>query len=185
MRSGLDELQQNATEVLGDISAAIKDLRDKLDKFEFDKLNVAILELLNEASGSLKTLHGKLDAIDTVQLNKSLLGVTQGLDEILNAPEVDEALAKLSPMLEEVQKLFGQLNAEVNPIAQDIKDSLKSMQASLDGLSGMVDDRSAFRLQLGSTLEDLSDAAQAMQLLAEYLERNPNAILTGKAKDGK
>ena len=88
-------------------------------------------------------------------------------------------------MLEEVQKLFGQLNAEVNPIAQDIKDSLKSMQASLDGLSGMVDDRSAFRLQLGSTLEDLSDAAQAMQLLAEYLERNPNAILTGKAKDGK
>ena len=152
VRSGLDELQQNVTELLADVSVVIKDLRTKLEQLEFDKLNT------------------------------SLLSAAEGMDELLNAPEIDTALAKVNPMLEDIQKLFGQLNTEVNPIASEIKASLASMQGTLNNLGGMVDEKSALRYQLTGALSDLSDAAKAMALLADYLERNPNAILTGKAK---
>ena len=152
-RSELAELQHNVIELMPKISAVIQELSDKLQMLKVDKLN------------------------------DSLLSAAKGMDKLLNSPHITNALSKLNPLLSNVQKLFDQLNSEVNPIAGEIKDSLKSMQGSLNVLTSMVDERSSLRHQVDTTLKKLAEAADKIGWLAEYLERNPNALLTGRAHD--
>ena len=89
------------TEILADASVVMKDLRIKLNQLEFDKLN------------------------------SSLLSAADGMDNLLNSPEIQSAISKVDPILTDVQTLVTQLNSEVNPIAGEIKSSLASLQTTL------------------------------------------------------
>jgi paraquat-inducible protein B len=53
-------------------------------------------------------------------------------------------------------------------------------QKTLAALEKTVSTNSPLQQQLQQTLEELGDAARSLRLLADYLERNPEAILRGK-----
>ena len=55
------------------------------------------------------------------------------------------------------------------------------MIQTLASVDLQVGDRSPIMAQLNGVLRELQGAARSMRLLAEYLERNPNALLTGKS----
>jgi len=44
----------------------------------------------------------------------------------------------------------------------------------------LVQPESSLRYQLDSALSEIAGASQAIRVLADYLERNPNALLTGR-----
>ena len=59
------------------------------------------------------------------------------------------------------------------------------MQAFADAATaarGFVTSQAGVGADLGDTLGRLNEAAEAVTRLAEYLERNPNALLTGKKR---
>jgi paraquat-inducible protein B len=55
----------------------------------------------------------------------------------------------------------------------------------LDGLTvqttQMLEPDSSLRYELENTLRELGRAAQSVRQFSDYLERNPNALLTGRA----
>ena len=53
-------------------------------------------------------------------------------------------------------------------------------QKTLAALEKTLSTDSPLQQQLQGTLEELSGAARSLRLLADYLERNPEAILRGK-----
>jgi paraquat-inducible protein B len=54
------------------------------------------------------------------------------------------------------------------------------LDSASKSLNLMLSQRSDFRYQLDSTLSQLGSAADAVQRLSEFLERNPNSILFGR-----
>ena len=47
-------------------------------------------------------------------------------------------------------------------------------------MNGFVEPASPLSVRLNSTLEEISNAARSVRILADYLERNPAAIVRGR-----
>lgn len=77
-------------------------------------------------------------------------------------------------------RLVGRL-AETTKMAQAV---LKQAHRSLEGAEAAVGENSPLRYEMTSTLEELSAAARAVRVMAEYLERHPEALIHGKGRTG-
>jgi paraquat-inducible protein B len=56
------------------------------------------------------------------------------------------------------------------------------LRVGVRNVSDLLGPDSAFRPNLIRALEELGNASRAIAELAEFLERNPNALLTGKKR---
>ena len=71
--------------------------------------------------------------------------------------------------------------------ARNADATFKKTQVTLDRLDDTLRPNAPLLYQANHTLVDLSEAARAIRQLAEYLERNPDAIVRGRSfkKDGE
>ncbi len=90
--------------------------------------------------------------------------------------------------------LLAGIHKEVPPVSkglQEVLDTAKgtlgtagkaSNQATivLEGIGRLTDSDSAMLYNLNTTLAEIADAARALRMLAEYLERHPEALIQGK-----
>lgn len=128
------------------------------------------------------------------ELFNALLLTTQQLQRLTSSSELTTALQSLNGTLMDTQRLVNHVDTRFGPLAEQaqgtmadtrvvtrqlaerlpgILQSMEKTLASLEHLSG----RNA---PLESSLTELSAAARSLRGLAEYLERNPNALLYGK-----
>ena len=79
----------------------------------------------------------------------------------------------------------------MGPVATDLHQTLTSAskffnvaEESMKSLESALDKRAPIRRELLMTLEHVSEAARSISILADYLQRHPESILSGK-KDSK
>src|SRR5262245_33268024 len=191
----------------------------------------------DQVSASAQHLLERLEQLPLDQLFAHVLRTVQGLDRLVNAPELPAALGSLDhsltslqhllsrvegqvpglldemggaagttrTLLTDVQRLVRQLDGHITPLAGSVKETLGTARATLrDGQQVLrhVDGRVArlgdgledtskvaqqtlvqAQRQLDDPLREVTAAARALRLLADYLERNPNALLLGKGGD--
>lgn len=89
------------------------------------------------------------------------------------------------------QELVATLNQRVVPLLGDLEQTSKAVRGSLEradramaSVDSFVSEDSEVRYRLIQTLEELSQAARTVRFLAEYLERNPQALIQGKTQPG-
>ena len=60
-----------------------------------------------------------------------------------------------------------------------------SLDRTLAGADDVLSDGSPMRASLQTALDELAEAAASIRTLANYLERNPNSLVFGKARAGQ
>jgi paraquat-inducible protein B len=96
--------------------------------------------------------------------------------------------AKVVSIIDKLDKLpIEEIGDDLRRVIADLDKAIVSAGATLEGaqtLVGnadrMIEPGSVLGAQLGSTLEEVSRAARGLRLLADYLERHPEALLRGK-----
>ncbi len=84
--------------------------------------------------------------------------------------KADQAITRLTP--------------EAVKAVTDLQATLAKAQASIDRLDrNVLDENSSVQIQAGQTLAEIQRAAQALRVLADYLQRNPQSLIRGKAAD--
>jgi paraquat-inducible protein B len=109
--------------------------------------------------------------------------VNQVLEEIAGAP-IGELVTDLRRT---VQSLDG-VSAEMAPLAQSLRrmaEGVTTTLANADGTLRSVDDLagrdSQLRQDTSALMGELTNAARSIRMLANYLERHPEALLRGKS----
>jgi paraquat-inducible protein B len=82
---------------------------------------------------------------------------------------------------ENLQKAIAQLNATL----VTAQGTLASARGTLDNTSLLTEPNSSQVQQISSTLQEVSRAARSLRVLADYLERHPDALLRGKPGEAK
>jgi paraquat-inducible protein B len=80
-----------------------------------------------------------------------------------------------------LQKAIAQLNATL----VTAQGTLSSARGTLDNTNLLTEPNSSQVQQIGSTLQEVSRAARSLRVLADYLERHPDALLRGKPGEAK
>jgi paraquat-inducible protein B len=166
---------------------------------EIPTLPTTIQELIsNLASFDLKGLSEKLNALltrlDTTisqlnvpELNRGLTNLIASLDRVVGSPDLTNSLAGLRLALEDVRALVRRLDSRVDPLADSVTNTLAQAQQTLaqmrqgvEQLGGLVAPDAPLQNNLNTALDELARAARAIADLAQFLERHPNALITGK-----
>ncbi len=107
------------------------------------------------------------------------------LDRI--AEDLGQALRTVSGTMEEAQALVKQANAGIGPVLRELPGVVQRLNEALGRANGLIASTergyggdSAVRRQAQRTLEQFDDAARSIRLLADYLNRHPEALLRGR-----
>lgn len=154
--------------------------------------------LANLARLDLKGLEERmqfvLDRLDTalgeLPLGTISAGVTnllRSLNMLVASPQITNTLASANQTLQQVRALVEKLDRRVDPLAEDATNALAQASATLAQLRGALGDLrdllgpdAPLRHELSLWLTQFADAAQSVSTLAEFLQRHPNALLTGR-----
>jgi paraquat-inducible protein B len=140
-------------------------------------------EMIQQLSSSARNLDRLM--ADTDVLVNALNG-----DLSTSLREVPPMLRSISQAANDVSALTRSVDAGVPEIRDGavqavsrLNDTLDQVQKAVTSIQGAVGETSPLQSQMSRTLGDIGDAAVAVRALAEYLNQNPRALLTGRGKD--
>ncbi len=169
--SGLDQLTQILEEL------PVKDIVTKIIS-ALDNIN-AMLES-KELKQIIPLLNNSLAHADTL-----FLSLQQQLPEL--ALEFKKTLADVSSLVSSTQALVEQADADLPVLINEIESSfvkinsvLDRLQPLVENLNTMTDENSSLRYRINNALQEISKTAQSVSRLSEYLQRHPDALLTGR-----
>ena len=133
-----------------------------------------------------KVMH-RIDAIDLEALVNSARGALDGVNQLVRSPDVEGAVVQLRQTLASFHRVAVALEPNVQPTMKDLRAALSQVKGSLDNLNGtlvsvrsLLDPSAPLVVDLSRTLGEVGDAARSVRVLAEDLDRDPSALITGR-----
>lgn len=148
---------------------------------------------LDQITGDIAQLIADFGAIDLPRLNRNVNTVLENLAVVLAGVDSQEftkatqAMRQAFVSIQATADSFNFKNGEagdvVAKLSQQMTRSLSGVDRLLAEAESVMRPDSTVRYEFTKTLRELSRAAQSVRLLTDYLERNPNALLTGRPAD--
>ncbi len=139
---------------------------------------------LEMITASLNQLLTKLEKLPFEEIGSSLKKTVQGAERLVNSAELKQAVVKLNQTLHNTSQFTDKINKKVTPelnsaIAQ-LNDTLVQTEKTLADIGTVVNPDSALYRELRRAMKELADAARSIRVMADYLERHPDALIYGK-----
>jgi len=163
---------------------------------------------MEEITTSLTQLLKKLEKLPIEQIGNDLRDTVQGAKRLVNSAELQESIVALNQTLNQVQQFTATLTTVITPelrsamaslnttlkytsklarnfdrtVVPELDATLKEAQSTLNAIKGSVSKDSPLYYELMRVFKELSGAARSIRVMADYLERNPDALIYGKGK---
>lgn len=149
---------------------------------------------LERMRSAAEHLMERLDKLDVEGIVGSVTASVDGFDHLVNAPalkaaieSLPETVANVNKTVTSVRELTTRIDSQVGPLLASFKTTsdrttvaLEQTRSTLQSVQAFINPASPLASQVTSTLQELSGAARSVRLLADFLERNPSAVLRGK-----
>lgn len=146
---------------------------------------------LEELRDSVRNVLAKLEKVELDRIGSELLGILEGGNALINAPEMRAAVVALKASLSSFQGLLGKLDARAEPVTDHLDQALVSghqalqdFQKTLGLLDRALDPDSPLQYRVIDMAGELGAAARAVRNLLDLLERNPQSLIFGKSPQG-
>ena len=146
------------------------------------------LQTLSEKLGGILTrIDFILGQLDVPTINAGLTNLLGSANRFVATPDLTNSFAALGKALDQARGLLARVDSRVDPLADsitntlhDAQETLGDVRVALGNASALIGSDSAISSDLRQSLEELGNAARAVADFAEFLQRNPNTLLTGK-----
>lgn len=199
IETSLQKIQETLEDV--PISDLAKSLQKSLNGIERFVNSEELAKSLHYFKQVMRDARNLLQHVDK-KINPLFAEVDQTLKDTQTLlRDVDSQVAPLATSFkstsDSADKLLRNVNKRIGPVQADLKkttaklrSALSSAESTLDEIDGTVSENSEFRYQIDTLLRELTLAARSLRAFADYLERNPDALLRGKVtrtsgKEGK
>jgi paraquat-inducible protein B len=136
-------------------------------------------------------LMAKLNAIPFQQIGDSLGKTLEGLNGLVNGPDLKQSIASLHTTLAGADTLVQHLNTSTASLPQKLPEIISELDAASKRLNALVGSlqtgyggNSDFSRDANRLLAQLSDAARSVRVLADLLTRHPEALIRGRTNEG-
>ncbi len=139
---------------------------------------------------SLADITAKLDRIPFDDIGQNLSNLLKSVNRTVSGPDVQTALHRLSDTLTDVQSLVHHADRGMTPVLArlpQISDDLQHAIHHVDGLLGEngYGGNSDFSRNMSRLLDQVNEAARSIRLLADFLDRHPEALIRGRTGEAK
>jgi paraquat-inducible protein B len=144
---------------------------------------------LEEATKTISDILTEVKEADLPGLVRSIREAAQGLGNLANSPDLHGMLASARGAAAKLDRIAGTLETRAAPLTSSLQTASDELTQTLTSVRGAAEDARALvasdaplAFNLTRTLADVGQAARELSALADYLERNPNAIIYGRAR---
>jgi paraquat-inducible protein B len=148
---------------------------------------------LDRITSDIAQLIADFDAVDISRLNENVNAVLENFALVLadfDSKEFTKSAQSMRAAFIAIEATADSLNLEAGAMgdlaelwSQQLGGSLKGVDRFINEAARMIESDSPLHSQFVETLRELSRTAQSVRLLTDYLERNPNALLTGRPEE--
>jgi paraquat-inducible protein B len=146
----------------------------------FDALQASVTSILN-----------KLATLPLEDLIASLVNTAQGLESVVNSPDVKQAGQSLNTILSQLQQTVARLDSAAGPLLNNVTAAagtadatLRDARLAIVSIQRTIGSGAPLTTNAQSMVQELSRAARSIRVFADYLDRNPDALLRGRAAGG-
>lgn len=174
--STISEFQASATEIL-----------TRIKRIDFEGIAGNFKALLLDA-------RQKVDSLDLAGLGAQWKKAGASVDALANSPEIKQTFANLNATLADLRTALADLHVTLAKVDTQVDSNGRELQASLRRAQGALQQLDAAAVTLRRFLDaqqnlgedshraltQVAAAAEAVQRLADFLDRNPNALVSGR-----
>jgi len=180
--------------IAADLQSSLRGINEFVNSPEFGKSLHYFKQTMREARNLIINVNEKVDPL-FAQVDQTLLEAQKLLRNVDGqvaplATSVKGTSDDAGKLLRNVNKRIGPIHADLNKTTTKLRSALASAESAIGEIDEMVADESDLRYYLDIFLKELTQSARSIRALADYLERNPDALLRGKVnrdtkKEGK
>jgi paraquat-inducible protein B len=138
---------------------------------------------LQQASAAAQELIEKLDQLPLDQLFANVLGITQGLNQLVNAPELPTLIRSVGNTAAEVQQLVRQVSSQTPRLLDDLGGTATAARTTMTDVQQLVRRVDGRVIPLTDGLKDAIEVARATLKDTQQLVRHVDGRL-GPLVDG-
>lgn len=143
---------------------------------QIDKIN--LVGLVDTATTTLNTATATMNAYKQLAQSDQIKNAIDSINR--GGQSIDEAAESIRVLTNNLNHTVVPLGAQLQASARDADQTLKQTRDTLRSLNASLSPDSPLLYQASQSLSDISDAARAVRHLADYLDRNPDAIIRGR-----
>ncbi|HYQ26171.1 MAG TPA: hypothetical protein VER04_03105, partial [Polyangiaceae bacterium] len=143
---------------------------------------------LQDLTASLSQILSKVNSIPFEEIGSNASHALASLDRTVGGPELQQAIASLNEALKDMSGLAREAKADLGPalarlpsISEKLEKAVDQAQAAF-GQSGYGSDSKTQR-SLERMMTQVGDAARSIRLLADYLNRHPESVVSGRKEN--
>lgn len=167
------------------ITRDLADVIANLENIDFVRLNENFNRILEGAADTL-------DAIDFAELNLLAMDLLNRSREILDSGDVDAALRAVINAADEIRVLAENIHDltrhydgeafsdELGELVRGLRNTLQRIDHFAELGEDILRPGSETRMELEQTLREWTRAARSLRAFIQYIERNPQSILSGR-----
>lgn len=172
--SQVEQLRGAAERIIGEIKdAPIGEIFDEL---------LAVLQEMENLVGS-EELAGAISGADDLINSEDLAASFKSLRRALDS--ADAAMVSVKELSVGAQEQVGPFVDELRQASDEFGDLLAQAATVLQSVESSIDEDSDLRVRTITAMEEVARAARSVRVLADYLERHPEALIKGKKEAGQ
>ncbi len=164
------------------IPSQVQKLLANLEHFDLPGISEKLTTLLAHLDTSLSQLN-------IPQLQSGVTNLLGTANKVLATPDLTNSIVALRRTLDRADRLLARIDGHVDPLADNLTNTLAEARKTLvelrrgiQNVSGLLGPDAALPSELTQALEQLSNASRAVADLAEFLQRNPDALIVGRKR---
>jgi paraquat-inducible protein B len=147
--------------------------------------------------------------LDLKGIEKNLNSSLAGIDRLVNNPDLAASLRALNGTLQDASKLLAKVDRQVDPLADDVKKTVKDfgklannvngrvgglatgfdktmsgLDTTMAAAKGVLSQDSPLMVELETALKEISAMSRSIRQLTTYLDQHPEALIRGKGNSG-
>jgi paraquat-inducible protein B len=163
------------------VPTTVDEIRNTVSEVAQKINDLPLEDIVHDLSASLREIKNFLASQDVRKSTAALASTLEGMEQTVKTLNHN-----LEPLLANTNKTMVSTHTlikDLKPIVANTDKTLSAATAALDRAQDSMmklDDAVGPESALSETLEALKDAARSVRNLTDYLERHPEAVLTGK-----
>lgn len=171
--STISEFQANLTEILNDVK-----------RIDFAGISTELKGLLVDTRKQLNGLDVKAAVAQWQQTGEEFQKLAAA-----TTPNIEQTFANLNGAITDLRTVLANIDQQVTPAGENLAATLTEARGALAAFNTtataahqFIAAQSGLGEEAVRTMEQLRATAEAVQRLADFLERNPQALITGKKR---
>ncbi len=173
---------------LAAISENVTSIMERFSSIDIEEVSRELMVLMQTLNTEITQANLPSLASTLQKTAESIKETAESVTKLVESREIKMALNGLDRVLKQFNVLAAKISSSIEPTSLELQTALQQFSSTMAGLAdsnvtlqNMLRPQSSLRSNLDNTLVSLEEAAHSLKRLADFLERNPGALITGRS----